>query len=70
MDDDNVKYWLVRKHLFIRKDGVIMMDGWQVVPNSLQEEVCCIAHAAHQGVNMMLKSLEARIYWPTMGSQL
>merc|ERR1712082_572040 len=70
MDENNAKYWLVRKRLAIRKDGVITMDGRQVVPDKLHDEVCHIAHAAHQGVNTMMKNLETRVYWPTMGRRL
>ena len=67
MDGQNAKYWMVRKRLSIRDDIVIMMDGRLVVLDSLKDKVCRIAHAAHQGVNTMLKSLEGQVYWPTMG---
>ena len=70
MDGQNAKYWMVRKRLSIRDDIVIMMDGRLVVLDSLKDKVCRIAHAAHQGVNTMLKSLEGQVYWPTMGRRL
>ena len=73
MRKELAEYWQVRDRLTIKKTPggtIILMDRRKVIPKSLRDETCKLAHSAHQGVNNMMKTLETRVYWPSMMTSL
>ena len=73
MRKEIAEYWQVRDRLSTKKrpEGtIILMDKRKVIPKSLRAATCSLAHSAHQGVNNMMKTLEARVYWPNMSTSL
>ena len=58
------------RHGLLVVDGVVCYKNRVVIPESLQQRVLGILHAAHQGVSGMMHRAEQSVFWPGISTDI